>query len=73
MKGEDADMEAVQTCSVFSGRIGEKLAPYNPTNIDAVLLALDMLELRDNDILYDLGCGDARLLIEVRAHLMSTI
>jgi hypothetical protein len=45
--------------------IGPKLAPYNPTNIDAIKIALDLLDVKSTDILYDLGCGDARLLIEV--------
>jgi precorrin-6B methylase 2 len=45
--------------------IGRKLAPYNPTSIEAIHIALDLLELKDNDVLYDLGCGDGRLLIEV--------
>ena len=45
--------------------IGPKLAPYNPTSTEAIYTALELLELKDNDILYDLGCGDGRLLIEV--------
>ena len=45
--------------------IGPKLAPYNPTNIDAITIALDLLNITPFDTLYDLGCGDARLLIEV--------
>jgi hypothetical protein len=45
--------------------IGPKLAPYNPTSIEAIYIALELLELKDNDILYDLGCGDGRLLVEV--------
>eukprot|EP01041_Mallomonas_annulata_P004091 gene4091-8133_t len=44
--------------------LGPKLAPYNPTNHDAVKIALGLLDLLPSDILYDLGCGDARLLIE---------
>ena len=47
-----------------SEKIGEKLAPFNPTNAEAVVLALEMLGLREGDVLYDLGCGDGRLLIE---------
>lgn len=45
--------------------LGKKLAPYNPTNIDAVHIALDMLALDISDVFFDLGCGDGRLLIEV--------
>ena len=44
--------------------VGEKLAPYNPTNDDACKLALDLMNVTVNDVLYDLGCGDARLLIQ---------
>ena len=47
--------------------IGVKLAPYNPTNLDAVHIALDMLGLQSSDVFYDLGCGDGRLCIEVHA------
>ena len=35
--------------------LGEKLAPYNPTNIDCVHLALRMMHITDSDVLYDLG------------------
>ena len=54
-------------------QVGEKLAPFNPTNVEAVVLALAMLELRDGDLLYDLGCGDGRLLIEVKAWMWSCV
>jgi len=53
---------------------GLKLAPYNPTNIDAIEIVLNLLNIpiireesvepRNDIILYDLGCGDARLLIQ---------
>jgi len=49
--------------------IGPKLAPFNPTSTEAIKIALDLLELKDNDVLYDLGCGDGRLLIEVIMNL----
>jgi len=45
-------------------RVGIKLAPYNPTNPDAVALALALLALGDNEVLYDLGCGDGRFMVE---------
>ena len=55
------------------GRVGKKLAPFNPTNLDAVSLALELLQIhggltpeqQEAVVLYDLGCGDARLLVEV--------
>ena len=52
--------------SVFGGPqcIGEKLAPFNPTHVEAVETALDLLQLTQWDKVYDLGCGDARFLIQ---------
>lgn len=46
--------------------VGEKLAPYNPTNLDAIDIAIDLLEIHSGDKIYDLGCGDARFLVRVR-------
>lgn len=46
------------------GTVGAKLAPFNPTNPECVLVALGMLRLEDDDVLYDLGCGDGRFLIQ---------
>ena len=45
-------------------RIGIKLAPYNPTNPEAVVMALSLLALGENEVLYDLGCGDGRFMVE---------
>lgn len=44
-------------------RIGIKLAPYNPSGMEVVDIAIKLLDIKDDDILYDLGCGDGRLLI----------
>ena len=41
----------------------DRLAPFNPTGAQAQAKALELLQLTDNDVLFDLGCGDARLLI----------
>lgn len=46
-------------------KIGEKLAPFNPSDPKVVEIAVGLLELNDGDIVYDLGCGDGRFLIEV--------
>ena len=46
-------------------KIGDKLAPYNPTSNDAVVIAVDMLVITAGDVVYDLGCGDARFLVHV--------
>jgi len=37
------------------------LAPYVPSPLDVVEKMLQMAELREGDILYDLGCGDGRI------------
>ena len=49
-----------------SNKIGKKLAPFNPASSEVVEIALNLLQIHDNDIIYDLGCGDARLLVKVR-------
>lgn len=45
------------------------LAPFNPTNAQAQHLALDLLSLQEDDVLFDLGCGDARILIAAVAQI----
>ncbi|KAH8090124.1 methyltransferase [Aureococcus anophagefferens] len=40
-----------------------ELAPFNPTPPSAVDVALDMLGVGAGDVLYDLGCGDGRLVV----------
>ena len=37
--------------------------PYVPTNMDTVHKMLEMAEVRKNDVVYDLGCGDGRIVI----------
>lgn len=49
--------------SLIMTTVGEKLAPFNPTNNEAIDIALEMQQVVDNDVLYDLGCGDARYLV----------
>jgi hypothetical protein len=39
-----------------------KLAPFNPSSDQIQQKALEMLNLKSNDILFDIGCGDSRLL-----------
>ena len=45
-------------------RLGVTCAPFNPTNADCVALALGLLQVREGDVLFDLGCGDGRFLIQ---------
>jgi|UniRef100_A0A8J9X6P4 hypothetical protein len=40
-----------------------RLAPFNPTSEQAQLAILQILDLHHDDVLFDLGCGDARLLL----------
>jgi SAM-dependent methyltransferase len=40
------------------------LAPFVPTPLDVVARMLKLAELSKTDIVYDLGCGDGRVLIE---------
>ena len=58
-----------------SQTIGIKLAPYNPTNFDCVDLALSLFDFSSAACvkLYDLGCGDARLLIQACKMLESVV
>jgi SAM-dependent methyltransferase len=40
-----------------------KLAPFNPSSEQIQEKAMELLHLTENDILFDLGCGDGRLLV----------
>ena len=41
----------------------QSLAPYVPTPQDVVERMLDMAAVTKNDVVYDLGCGDGRIVI----------
>jgi SAM-dependent methyltransferase len=40
-----------------------KLAPFNPSSLEIQEKALELLKITREDTLFDLGCGDGRLLI----------
>jgi len=42
---------------------GESLAPYVPTPYDVVNRMLELAEVTRDDVVYDLGCGDGRIVI----------
>jgi SAM-dependent methyltransferase len=42
----------------------KSLAPFNPSSQQIIDIAIDVLDLKRHDVLFDIGCGDARLLIE---------
>lgn len=48
-------------------KVGDNLAPFNPTSVEVIDIVLSLLQLIDQDCFYDLGCGDARVLIAVNA------
>jgi hypothetical protein len=41
-----------------STKVGEKLAPFNPTSSDAIDIALRLLDLVEGDVVFDLGAHD---------------
>jgi len=47
----------------YRGTQGDSLAPYVPSPPDVVEKMLRIAELKEGDILYDLGCGDGRIII----------
>ncbi len=49
--------------TVTAGWQGESLAPYVPTPYDVVNRMLELAEVTRDDVVYDLGCGDGRIVI----------
>ena len=49
--------------TVAAGWQGESLAPYVPTPYDVVNRMLELAEVTRDDVVYDLGCGDGRIVI----------
>jgi ribosomal protein L11 methylase PrmA len=53
-------------CTALSAQVAEQsqsLAPYVPTPQDVVDRMLTLAEVGPNDVVYDLGCGDGRIVI----------
>ncbi len=44
--------------------VGVILAPYVPTPVEVVDRILDLANVSSDDVVYDLGCGDGRVVIE---------
>ena len=59
-----ASFQPLEEVEAGSTTVGVKCAPFNPTHVECVGLALEMLSLNENEVLFDLGCGDGRFLIE---------
>ena len=56
----------VAMCTALSAQVAEQsqsLAPYVPTPQDVVERMLTLAEVGPNDVVYDLGCGDGRIVI----------
>ena len=66
-KEEDGQVAPVATTTIVDAIAPEvaenRLAPFNPTSDQAQQTALRLLDLSKDDVLFDLGCGDGRLLI----------
>jgi hypothetical protein len=75
-KEEDGQAATVVTTTIDDARTPEtgeppakkepsenRLAPFNPTSDQAQQTAIRLLDLAKDDVLFDLGCGDGRLLI----------
>ena len=45
-----------------------KLAPFNPSSVDVLSSTLKLVCLKEGDVVYDLGCGDGRVLISLAIH-----
>ncbi len=52
-------------------RLLTERVPFVPSNTATIRLLLDNLELPENGVLYDLGCGDGRILAAVKRRFPS--
>lgn len=55
--------DVVTPFTLHSQKDPASLAPFNPTCEQAIQTTLQLLNLNSQDILFDLGCGDAKLLL----------
>ena len=54
---------AAQTAQPQEAEPAKKDVPYLPTPDDVVTRMLELAEVRSGDVVYDLGCGDGRIVI----------
>ena len=46
-----------------------RLAPFNPTHESSIDVAIHLLQLQPSDLLFDLGCGDGRMIIRAASRV----
>ena len=46
-----------------------RLAPFNPTHESSIDVAINLLRLQPSDVLFDLGCGDGRMIIRAASQV----
>ncbi|DBA01200.1 TPA: hypothetical protein N0F65_002335, partial [Lagenidium giganteum] len=51
-----------KAAAVPNEHCGPKLAPFTPSGEGVLEYACELLQLSNSDVLFDLGCGDARML-----------
>ncbi|GLD97644.1 hypothetical protein PINS_up006334 [Pythium insidiosum] len=57
-------MSDVDDKNEYEAVVGTKLAPFTPSGDGVLAHAMELLQLHPtDDVLFDLGCGDARLLV----------
>lgn len=62
--GEEALRTHLDKGSVLNPADAVKLAPFLPTPMCVVEKMLELADVDENDIVYDLGCGDGRIVIK---------
>ena len=51
------------------GKDDNRLAPFNPTHESSIDVAIDLLQIQSSDILFDLGCGDGRMILRAASRV----
>lgn len=65
IEGSEAESSTVsELINMPPVKVGIKLAPYNPTSSEAIEIAIGLLDITEGDIVFDLGCGDGRFLVQ---------
>jgi SAM-dependent methyltransferase len=60
----DGRSHTVFLWKVVSAKVAESLAPFVPTPMPVVRKMLDLAGVTKDDVVYDLGCGDGRIVVE---------